>query len=387
MNETILFVDDDPSLLQGLQRMLRSKRMEWEMTFVSGGQEALKEMERRCFDVIVSDMRMPEIDGAELLSRVKEVCPRSVRIILSGQAELQIIMKAIGCTHQYLSKPCDPEILKATIDRASRLRRLMKNVALEEFISQLEHIPSQPDLYDTVIDEMSADKPSIEKIGGAIARDIGMTAKILRLVNSCFFGAKKEVVDIHEAVGILGIDLLRKLILSYKIFSRSDTGYIGGLRLKDISKHSISIGNFALRIATLEGLDRSQADICSTTGLLHDIGKIILSLYAPEKYKEVLALEGLGEESDAWTHKEFDLFGTTHSEVGGYLLGLWGLPDAVVDASSHHRGKCDVESQEFTILSALQVANLLTTLTHTAKSDRLERFIELRSYREFLKKA
>lgn len=383
MNETVLFVDDDSNLLQGLQRMLRSKRKDWEMTFVSGPRQALEQMEKRCFDVIVTDMRMPEMDGAELLLRVKSICPRSVRIVLSGQAELGTIMKAIGSTHQYLSKPCDAELLKATIDRAAYLRKVMNNEALEEFISGLEHIPAQPDVYDQVIDAVNAEKPSIEKISTVIARDIGMAAKILQLVNSSFFGPKCDVVDIYGAIGSLGVELLRKLIISHGIFTRSETGYVGGVSLELLNRHSISIGNFALRIATLEGIPRTEANVCSLTGLLHDIGKIVLSLYAPEKYKEILAIGNLGQEEEGWSEKEFELFGTTHSEVGAYLLGIWGLPKSVVDAASHHCDACDI-SQHFTVLSALKIANLLSNATGTPGCDYLERYVEFDSYRKIL---
>ncbi len=356
MNETMLFVDDDDSLLQGLQRMLRSKRMEWDMTFVSGSRKAIKEIETRSFDVIVVDMRMPEIDGAELLQRVKKMCPKSVRIILSGQADLQTIMKAIGSTHQYISKPCDPEVLKATIDRASNLRKLMKNELLGEFISQLEYLPTQADLYDEILREINSENPSIEKIGKSIARDMGMTIKILQLVNSSFFGPAKNVANINEAVGILGLDILRKLLLTCQIFSRCNTDYAGGLRLDEINNYGSAIGALAENIALEEGIELSQTKICPTIGLLSNIGKLVLSLYAPEKYQEILKLE---KDSELSMKKELELFGTTYAEAGGYLLGLWGLPDKIVTAATNQHQKAEAGEEKFTILSALQKAKQL----------------------------
>ncbi len=374
MHETILFVDDDPNLLQGLQRMLRPKLDEWEMTFVSSGKLALEAMGKTCFSVVVVDMRMPEMDGAELLSQIKVICPKSVRIILSGQAELPTIMKVIGSTHQYLAKPCDAELLKITIERASQLRQLMKNDALEEFISQLFTLPAQSDLYDAVQKEIESKKPAIEKIIAAISCDMSMAAKVLQLVNSAFFAPKQEVINVREAVRILGVELLRTLVCSHKIFSRSDSCDLGDLNLTMLNQHSISIGNFAQRIALLDELNTSSAEMCSSTGLLCDIGRLILALYAPEKYNQVVAL---GDDTKEAINKEVELFGTTHARVGGYLLGLWGLPNTIVQAASHHHELDAVKAPEFSILAAIQAAEELALPTDSANHEHLENITEL----------
>ena len=102
----ILFVDDEPLVLQGLQRMLRPMRNEWEMAFVESGRRALEEMATLPFQVVVSDMRMPGMNGAQFLSHVQELYPRTVRLILSGHADKDLIMKCVGTAHQFLAKPC-----------------------------------------------------------------------------------------------------------------------------------------------------------------------------------------------------------------------------------------------------------------------------------------
>jgi HD-like signal output (HDOD) protein len=323
MSETMLFVDDDANLLQGLQRMLRPKRNEWSMTFVTGSKEALKEMERVCFDVIVVDMRMPEIDGAELLQLVKKICPKSVRIILSGQAELPTILKAIGCTHQYLSKPCDPETLKNAIERASRLRKFIFNEDLEEFVSQLEALPSQKKHYHTVVEELKKESPVLEVIADAIAADLSMSAKVLQLVNSSFFGPKRAVYSVVDAVGILGVDLLRKLIADAPIFKCTEEDIVSGIDL------------VALNQCSVEKATRSCSgdNVCSpfekSAYQFSSIGKLVLALFKPDIYAQVLAV-GSSDES-LILEKETALFGTTHKVVGAYLLALWGIPDLIVE--------------------------------------------------------
>ena len=213
---------------------------------------------------------MPELNGAELLKKVKETCPRSIRIILSGQADLPTIMSAISSSHQYLSKPCDPDLLKATIDRAVILRKLTKNQDLEEFVSQLVSLPAQPKIYDAVIQELANEKPSLDLLSILIARDLSMSAKILQLVNSSFFGSKRDVFNIYEAVGILGVEILKRLVLSFQIFSRGESAQLGGLDLEALNSRAVAVGNFAVKVAMVEGLDASEVKMFPTTGLLHD---------------------------------------------------------------------------------------------------------------------
>jgi len=342
-------------------------RSEWEMTFVYSGLEALELMKLRCFDVVVTDMRMPEMDGADLLEAVKTICPRSVRIILSGQAEIDTVMKSVRCAHQYLAKPCNSEQLEFAIKRACRLRKIMGHTGLQNFVSELQSIPSQPEIYDEVLNELQSAKPSIEKIASSIAKDIGMSMKVMHLTSSSFFGQRKEVSSAREAVSVLGLDILRRLFADGEVFKKCASDAVGDLPLGPLHTRGLSVGNFALRVATLEGLKQINAEMCSTTALLCRVGCLILSLYAKEEYSKVIKLT---ENCQEYVDLERELFGTSHSEVGAYLLGLWGLPDEIVDsASRHHECSC-LEHGGFTPLTALQIAENLASSTeyHTESS-------------------
>src|ERR1700722_16735111 len=116
----LLFVDDEPRVLQGLKQSRRGKRKIWDMVFAEGGAGALAELERGRFDAIVTDMRMPGMDGAELLNRVKCAQPEALRIILSGQMDPGAAVRAASSAHRFLAKPCDSdtliEILSESLD-------------------------------------------------------------------------------------------------------------------------------------------------------------------------------------------------------------------------------------------------------------------------------
>src|SRR5215469_9947183 len=114
----ILFVDDEPKVLDGLRRLLRPQRLQWDMSFIEGGEAALALLDQSPFDVIVSDLKMPGMDGTALLERAREHHPQVVRIVLSEYADLEAAFRAAQVAHQLLLKPCDAEMLRVAIDRA-----------------------------------------------------------------------------------------------------------------------------------------------------------------------------------------------------------------------------------------------------------------------------
>lgn len=146
----ILFVDDDPNVLNGLKRSLWSMRKEWNMAFAPGGEEALKALEQAAFDVVVSDMRMPGMDGTQLQDEVLRRYPHIVRIILSGQSDQEMIFHSISATHQFLAKPCGGEQLKATIQRAFSLRDVLKSDSLRRLVAGMQTVPSLPTLFGEI---------------------------------------------------------------------------------------------------------------------------------------------------------------------------------------------------------------------------------------------
>jgi len=216
----VLFVDDEPRILDGLKRMLRHMRDEWEMSFVESGEAALKVLESARFDVVVSDMRMPGMDGAELLTRVMERYPQIVRIVLSGHADKEMILKTVRPAHQYLSKPCDPEKLRSTVARASALRGLLADELLKQLVSQMSTLPSAPSLYNEVMNELRSGEGSVQRVGEIVSKDVGMTAKILQVVNSAFFGVPRHVESPAQAVSLLGLETIKALALSAQVFSQ-----------------------------------------------------------------------------------------------------------------------------------------------------------------------
>ena len=180
----VLFVDDEPMVLQGLSRMLRTEKNNFKASFSTNEPEALSLLAKEHFDVIVVDIRMPQMNGLQLLSEVKTLYPDMVRIILSGELDINMSLKSVSLSHQFLNKPCDPEVLKSTILRTCRLSDFLRNDSMKKILTQIDSLPSMPSIYSEIIQELQSPDASIQKIGIIIAKDMALTSKILQLVNS-----------------------------------------------------------------------------------------------------------------------------------------------------------------------------------------------------------
>ncbi len=364
----ILFVDDEPLVLQGLQRMLRSMRYEWEMEFAEGGSKALERLDQAPFDVVVSDMLMPGMNGAALLAEVMKRHPHTVRIILSGHADKDLILKCVGSTHQYLSKPCDADALIATVRRASAVESRLKDETLRKLVGSMDRLPSIPTLYTEIVDALRDPEVSVEVVGEIVGKDPAMTAKILKLVNSAFFGLRRQVSSPAEAANYLGLDTIRSLVLAISAFSQFESVDYEQFSIAALWSHSLDTAATAKQIAQAEDADRKLADESFVAGLLHDAGKMVLAVNFPDRFKECLAL--MHNDKVEPVVAEQQIFSADHADVGGYLLALWGLPVPVVEAIAlHHRPAASTEKC-FTPLTAVHVGNALSSgRTHLTGSN------------------
>ncbi len=350
----ILFVDDDRCVLDGLRRMLRPLRHEWELAFATSGAEALALLERERFDVIVSDMRMPEMDGTELLTEVMRRHPHMVRMALSGHAQKEMALRAVRATHQYLAKPCDAETLRNAITRACQLRDLLADQRLRQLVSQVESLPSLPKLYLELVEEIEKPNASVRRVGQLIARDLGMTAKVLQLVNSAFFGLRRHVSDPAQAASLLGLDTIKALVLTVQVFAKYRHLSDAAAWLERLWNHSAAVGAAARRIAST-GRDPVLADHALLAGLVHDVGKLILMDGLAQRYLRVVD-QACRAGLPLW-QTEQETFGCTHAEVGAYLFGLWGLPDPIVEAVAHHHQPQRCPDNRFSALTAVHLAD------------------------------
>ena len=358
MTKRILFVDDEPNVLQGFERTLRQMRPEWEMVFADSGEAALARMAERPFDVIVSDMRMPGMNGAELLHEVMRRYPTTVRLVLSGHADRDLVAQCVGVAHQYISKPCDPEQLKSMIRNACLLGGDLVSEEVKRLIGSIDRLPSVPALYQRLKKALEDEDVSSQQLGDIIQQDLGMTAKILKIVNSAFFGLRRTIQTPHEAVAYLGMETVKTLVLANGIFGEAGHFKTRAFTLDDLWHHSMSVASGAKAIATAEHADRAIQEEAFVGGVLHDVGILVLAANFPDTYDRVADI--VLQERMTLPAAEQSEFSVTHAEVGAYLLGLWGIPAPILKiVSMHHRPNL-TEKSGFSALLAVHAADVLS---------------------------
>ncbi len=353
----VLFVDDEPNILSGLRRILRPQRQLWDMQFFDSGQPALDDMDQMPCDVIVSDMKMPGMDGAELLSRVQTRFPSTIRIALSGETDSHMVYRCVQHAHQYLAKPCDVDALVGAVQRASSLRDLMHDKKLEAVVADMTSLPSMPEQYQQIMQEMQSDEPSLQRVAQIIETDVAMSAKILQLVNSAFFGLARHFSSPAEAVMYLGVDVLKSLVLTSGVFSQFDDKAIDAKTIRDVWNHSTEVGALAKAIASCHTGQSLVSDYALMGGMMCDIGKLVVATNFPEKFAEIRSAM-----TDA-TRRDYEVeeavVGHSHNDIGAYLVGLWGLPNPVVECVAYTHAPLECAASGFTALSAVHVADAI----------------------------
>ena len=347
----ILFVDDERAVLDGLRQRLYRAQRKWNMHFVESAELAIDQFEREPFDVLVTDVRMPGTDGAQLLEIIAQRWPESARIVLSGYAEPKQVMRLVPLAHQYLTKPCEPERLEHAIEQCTRLQELLRSPRLQLAVGKMRRLPAIPAVYQRLNEAMSQEGTTITEIAGIIARDSGVAAKVLQVVNSAFFRLSRPVTSVEQAVSYLGMSSVRNLVIAAEVFCQGPCASApAGMELGKLQHHAQAVAAGARAL----GVRCSWSDDAILAGLLHDIGFWVMLQQCPEELAQVLEL---AREKRIEIHSaERELLGTTHAEIGAYLLGLWGLPYSILDAVAFHHDPA-IGGHEFGLVAAVAIAN------------------------------
>lgn len=355
MTRTVLFVDDEPQILEGLQHRLHRQRKRWKMLFAQSGNAALEMLAQEPVDVIVTDMRMPQMDGASLLREVKDRYPRVVRIVLSGHAELETALRSVPVAHQFLNKPCEPGVLESVVERACNLQSLVNDDAVMQAVGKIEKLPSLPLVYSQLMSALSHENTSTDDVARILKQDMAICAKTLQVVNSAFFRLPRSIGKIEEAVRYLGLTTVKHIALAVEVFQqgagRSQPPPDFSIEL--LQQHALLVGEIAAGFFD----DKQAKEDAFVVGLLHDIGKLLLAVELPEHLRK--ALVEMKAADCAMYIAEERLWGVTHAEVGGYLLGLWGLPYPIVEAVANHHAPNRVDVNGFDILAAAHIADVM----------------------------
>jgi HD-like signal output (HDOD) protein/ActR/RegA family two-component response regulator len=347
----LLFVDDEPQVLQGLRASLYTRRKDWDMHFAEGGAKAIELLRESHFDVLVTDLRMPGVDGATLVARTRTDSPGTIRVVLSGYADAGQSQSLVSLAHRYLSKPCDSKQIEECIDRCLATQALIESQELRIQLGAVGALPPLPSTFAALQRALADPSIDLSKVSAIIQKDPAVSAKVLQVCNSAFFRLPRRVSSIKQAVSYLGLSTVRSMVLSAELF-RPGKPLSPGLDLGQLQRHALSVAAIARALAG----DAAWAEDAFLAGLLHDVGFLLLARQYKDQMQQALEATAAGM---PLAEAEQKYVGVTHGVAGGYLLGLWGLPYEVVEAVANHEVPTLVAHSSFDVLSAVAVAQAL----------------------------
>ncbi len=325
----LLLVDDEKALLDGLKKVLRPWRHDWELELAVGGRAALEALSATGFDAVVSDARMPDVDGEAVLRATAEKQPAAVRIILSGQVDAKSGHRLAAISHQFLVKPSSANAIMAAVEDCCRLTESLEREETRRLVASLGQLPVAPTVYHRITALIDRPDSSSDDVASIIGSDLVLTASVLRFVNSAFFGLNRVIEDVREAIILIGFERLRELVLLSELFPAVDPLGV----LEDVRRR----GLFRSQVARLITQGSPFTHLASEASLLTDLGSYALAWKRPDAYRGVWTRFQAGE---AMLHElEREVFGASHAEVGAVLLGLWRIPSAVINAVRWHHDR------------------------------------------------
>jgi HD-like signal output (HDOD) protein/CheY-like chemotaxis protein len=348
---TVLFVDDEPNVLSGLRRMIRAAHCPWQLLFAESGAVALGLVEQNEVDVVVSDMRMPGMDGAALLANLRVRHPGIVRIILSGHTDAGAAVRSVPVAHQYLSKPCDARRLVAVVQRACDLQQRLSSPTARALVGSVDCLVSPSQTVLALNEMLARPEASVDDVVGVLGDDPGIVSKLLQLVNSAFFGLPRQLTDIHEAVSYLGLATVRTLSLATDVFRAAGEGAVA-----ELQAHAAQTASVASDLAGPDPEAVPTRTDAFVAGLLHDLGRLLVATKMPDEMKAIDAEVSNGADESA-TYRSW--LGVTHEELGAHLLNMWGLPYPVVEAVLHHHDAPSMPHRDLDLPHIVYLADVI----------------------------
>lgn len=347
----VLFVDDEPQVLQGLKSSLYRRRKDWDMHFADGGARAIELLRDSRFDVLVTDLRMPSMDGTKLVAWARDESPETIRVVLSGYADEVQSRRLVSLAHRYLSKPCESIRLEECVDRCIATQSLIQSPELRARFGAVAALPPVPAIFAALQQALADPGTDSNAVARIIQRDPGISAKVLQVCNSAFFRLPRRISSIQQAVSYLGLSTVRSMVLSAELFVSGKT-LCAALDLAHLQRHALNVAALARSLAA----ETSWAEDAFLCGLLHDVGFMLLGRQNKDEMQLALEATAAGMSLE---ESERKFVGIDHATAGAYLLGLWGLPFEVVEAVAHHGGTGRIASTSFDVLSAVDIAHAL----------------------------
>jgi HD-like signal output (HDOD) protein len=363
MKKRILFVGEDQVLYQEFLAHCAGPESAWTVQHAGTEEEALALCHQQTIAAVVADVHLNGKSGNDLLDAFMRRQPKALRIIISDLADVASTMKCIGHAHHHVLKPCSAQTLLNVFEQAFAQEAWLPSEPMQGFIAQLRQLPSPIKAYQQIVEEMKSPTCSLEKVGNLVAQDPAVAAKVLQLANSTVFGREQNVVNPAEAIGYIGLETTKAVVLLAHTFSSFDNLKLIRFSVEDLWRHSVNVGRMARRVVELEKAGEDMAEQAFAAGLLHDIGKLLFAANHSGLFSKVLRLSR-EQHCTLWEAEAQVLPGVGHAELGATVLGIWGLPKTITEAVALHHRPWRQRGHKFSAITAVHVANILDHEAH-----------------------
>ncbi|MGM0443395.1 MAG: HDOD domain-containing protein [Fibrobacterota bacterium] len=351
----VLFVDNSEKWIE-IYKTVFYNTDEWECHYAQDVLAAVDYLNYISVDVIVVELKLPLFDGTQILEYVKKRYPDIIRIILTDCTDITRQIRVVRLAHQFLKKTRSVTDIEQIINNIYRLHRIVISSKARQIVGAMDSLPALPDAYYQLKSELNSADPSLKKIARIVESDMGLSLTILKIVNSAFFGVSQRVGSVSQAVSLLGTEILKSLLVSAHVFSHFESKDIC-TSVTDVMNHSKLVAAFTDAICEREGVKKQAREAVFMAALLHDIGRLVFETSFHDVYKKAIGISQVTSESLSETEKS--TIGVNHSEVGAYLLGVWGFNLSTVEAVAFHHSPSQLKGRKNVLLSILHVADIV----------------------------
>jgi putative nucleotidyltransferase with HDIG domain len=357
MKNTICFTGFSGGELELLQAKAAGVADIWDCQFIAAGEKVLLAMSSASFEVVVANVHINDMSGAELLHHVGKLQPNTLRIAVGDLVEQNLVIDYIGGPHRFVARPFQPDELVSVIRRSLALDAWLASDLLRALLPKLTHLPGLPSTYFEVLKKIESPYSTVQEVGEVIANDPAVTVRLLQMVNSVAFSLAQKITDPVDAVALLGLETVKSLVLCLQVFNENELLARAGVSMEHLWDHSLTVAKTARQIMLQLTSAPRLANDAFTAGLLHDIGRIVMAINLPKDYAEIIKAS---RQLQSPLHiEEIRRFGVNHTQVGAYLLGVWGMPVGLVEAAALHHAPSHTATSEISILTAVHVGNVL----------------------------
>jgi HD-like signal output (HDOD) protein len=354
MKRTLYVVDDQAPVMETAVLVLRRADRDWEVAGFQDPLEALAAVKAKAPDLVLTDQLMPGMQGSQLLEQVRVLSPKTIRMIMSGYVALSTL-ELITSAHQYIAKPFDTAGLRALVKRSFAAQERIVDPGLQTVVTGLRSIPSLPQVHHSLLRELEDDRTASGAIAGVIAKDPGLSLKVLHLANSPLFGRGSLVSSPVEAVLCLGTDMIAAIVLSQSLFRHYETLKRPDLDLPRVWTHSWETARLAQHLCREMRLPAKSGEEAFLAGLMHEIGRFLIIDNFPDPFKA--ACDAARKTGSPLAARLREALQASPSQVGAYVLELWGMPGAVVDAVGALDNPQEDPANRFALRAALYIAD------------------------------